>query len=86
MHQQNGRAERAIRTIMEKAQALHFTACLLQSYWEFCVEHSVHLINLTPIAHLGWQTPYEETKHEKPYVSALRVFGCGVYIYILEDK
>lgn len=32
MHQQNGRSERAIRTIMEKAQALRFTACLPQSW------------------------------------------------------
>ena len=29
-HQQNRRAERAIRTIMEKVQCLHFTACLPQ--------------------------------------------------------
>ena len=28
--QQNGRAERAIRTIMEKVQCLRFTACLPQ--------------------------------------------------------
>jgi len=44
-HQQNGRAERAIRTIMKKAQCLCFTACLLQSWWEFCVNHTVYLIN-----------------------------------------
>jgi len=44
-HQQNGRAERAIRTIMEKAQCLRFTACLPQSWWEFCVNHTVYLIN-----------------------------------------
>jgi len=36
-HQQNGQAKRAIRTIMEKAQCLCFTACLPQSWWEFCV-------------------------------------------------
>ena len=29
-HQQNGWAERSIRTIMEKAQCLCFTACLPQ--------------------------------------------------------
>jgi len=26
--------QRAIRTIMEKAQCLHFTACLPQSWWK----------------------------------------------------
>jgi hypothetical protein len=49
MHQQNSHSECAIRTIMKKAQTLLFTACLPQSWWEFCVEHAVHLHNLTPI-------------------------------------
>jgi hypothetical protein len=44
-HQKNGCAERAIRTTMEKAQALSFMACLLPSFWEFTVEHSVLLHN-----------------------------------------
>jgi len=44
-HQQNRRAKRAIRTIMEKAQCLCFTACLPQSWWEFCINHTVYLIN-----------------------------------------
>ena len=34
MHQQNGCAECLNRTLIEKAQALHFEACLPQSYWE----------------------------------------------------
>jgi len=46
-HQQHGRAERAIRTIMEKAQCLCFTACLPQSWWKFCINHVVYLINQT---------------------------------------
>ena len=49
-HQQNGHAKCTIRTIMDKAQALCFTACLPKSWWEFCVEHATHLINQTPIA------------------------------------
>jgi len=45
-HQQNGRAERAIRKLSwKKPQCLCFTACLLQSWWEFCVNHAVYLIN-----------------------------------------
>jgi transposase InsO family protein len=33
--EQNGRAERFNRTLMDKAQALRFSACLPQSWWEF---------------------------------------------------
>jgi transposase InsO family protein len=35
MHQQNGHAERFIRTIVEKAQAIHLEACISQNWWEF---------------------------------------------------
>ena len=86
VHQQNGCAECAIRTIVEKAQALQLTACLPQSFQEFCIEHSAHINNLTPIAQHKWKTPHEVLKSEKPNVGTLWVFGCGTYIYILEDK
>jgi IS30 family transposase len=45
--QQNGRAERFNRTIWDKAQSLHFDACLRNSWWEFCVEHALHFYNRT---------------------------------------
>jgi len=35
-------------TIVENAQTLHFTACLLALWWEFTMDHAVHLINCTP--------------------------------------
>lgn len=70
-HQQNGHVEHAIHTIMEKAQAICFTACLPQSWWEFCVEHAAHLINQTPIARLDWITPFEAMKGVKPDISHL---------------
>jgi len=85
-HQQNGKAERAIRTIMEKAQCLCFTACLPQSWWEFfCVNHAVFLINRTPIARLEWLTPMESLIKVKLDLSELRVFGCGAYMFLLEE-
>ena len=47
--QKNGCAERFNHTIMDKAQSMHFDACLLSSWWEFCVEQAVHLYNWTPV-------------------------------------
>jgi len=84
-HQQNGRAERAIRTIIGKAQCLCFTAHLPQSWWEFCVNHTVYLINRTSIAHLEWQTPMESLIKVKPDLSELHVFSCGAYVFLLEE-
>jgi hypothetical protein len=45
MHQQNCRAERFIRTIVEKAQAIHLEACISQNWWEFAVNYAVHIYN-----------------------------------------
>ena len=85
MHQQNGRTERFNRTLIEKAQALRFDACLPQNWWEFAVEHTVHLYNRTPAKRLAWRTPYEVLNNMKPDISHLRVFGCGAYVFIPED-
>ena len=85
MHQQNGRAERLNRTLMEKAQALRFDACLPQNWWEFAVEYAVHVYNRTPIKRLMWHTPFEVLNGELPDISHLRVFGCGAYVFIPEE-
>jgi transposase InsO family protein len=45
MHQQNGHVERFIRTIVEKAQAIHLEACIPQNWWEFAVNYTVHVYN-----------------------------------------
>ena len=66
MHQQNGYAEHLNRTLIEKAQALCFTACLPQNWWEFCVEYMVHVYNQTPMHCHNWWTPFEVLKRNKP--------------------
>ena len=81
-HQQNGRAERIIRTLMEKAESMRHHACLPQSWWQFSVEHAVHVYNQTPLRRLNWQTPYELLYGERPSIDHLRVFGCGAYVFI----
>ena len=45
--QQNGPAERFMRTIMDKAPALRLEACAPQSWWEFAVLHALHCYNRT---------------------------------------
>ena len=83
--EQNGRAERFNRTIMDKAQALRFTACLPQSWWEFSILHAVHLYNRTPVQRLNWKTPFELLNGEKPSLEHLRVFGCAAHVFLHED-
>ena len=67
---------------MDKESAMRIEACLPQSWWEFSVEHAMHCYNRTPVKRLNWRTPFEAIIGEKPDISRMRVFGCGVYVYI----
>jgi len=49
VYQQNGRAERLIHTLTEKAETMRFQACLPPSWWEFSLDHAVHVYNRTPM-------------------------------------
>jgi hypothetical protein len=81
-HQQNGRAERIIRTLTEKAESMRLQACLPQSWWEFALDHATHVYNRTPMRRLEWRTPTERLNKERPTVEHLRVFGCAAYVFI----
>ena len=83
--QQNGRTEQFNRTLMDKAEAMRFTACIPQSWWEFAVQHAVMLYNRTPQQRLKWSTPFETLYGEKPRVDKFRVFGSGAWVYIHPD-
>ena len=55
MPQQNGRAERFNRTILEKTEAMRHHACLPKAFWQDAVETSVHLYNRQPMCHHDWK-------------------------------
>jgi hypothetical protein len=80
--QVNGRAEHFMRTLTEKADAKRHTLGIPDSWWEFAVEHAVHVYNRTPLRHIGWKTPFELVHKELPNIDHLCVFGCGAYIFI----
>jgi len=46
--QQNGRAERLMHTLSDKAGSMCFDVCLPESWWNFTFHHACHLYNRTP--------------------------------------
>ena len=85
--QQNGKAERFNRTIMEKAMAMLHTAGLSPGFWECAVQTAVHIYNRSPTRTLNWRTPFEIwNPGQVPDVSHLRIFGCKGYMHIPGDK
>ena len=83
MPQQNGRAKCFNQTLFKKSEAMRHQACLPRSWWEFCVEYSVHVYNQTPIKRLKSKTPYEAINRVKPDISHLQILGCGAYVCLL---
>ena len=70
---------------MDKAQAMRLDACLPQNWWEFTVDCATHVYNHTPIQCHDWKMPFENLKCIKPDVTHLCVFGCGAYVFLLEE-
>ena len=78
---QNGVAERANRTILEKARALLLGSGMPLSLWGHAIDTAVRLSNLQPSRTLDYTTPYECRYNEKPDFSHLREWGCAAYVY-----
>lgn len=84
--QQNGRAERDIRTIKETARTLLKSAKLPDKLWAEAVACAVYIHNRVINKRSGTVTPYEMVFGQKPDVSHLRAFGSDVYSHIPEIK
>ena len=85
--QQNRKAERFNRTIMDKAMAMVHAAGLTAGFWEYAVNAAVHIYNRTPTRTLGWRTPFELwNSGQIPDVSHLRIFRCLGYMHVPGDK
>jgi len=85
--QQNGKAERFNRTILDKALAMLHTAGLSEGFWEHAVGAAVHVYNRTPTRAVNWRTPHETwNAGHIPDVSYFRIFGCKAYMHVPADK
>jgi hypothetical protein len=77
---QNGKAERAIRTLTTIARCLLLQAGLSRDFWAFAVVHAAHLHNRWLTAGLNRKrTPFEVMWGTRPSYSELAVFGCDAY-------
>ena len=83
--QHNGIAERANRTIFEKARAMLYHAGLPIYFWEYAVTTAVYILNRS-LSTNKTQTPEEIWSGNKPYIKHLRVFGCDAYMHIPDKE
>lgn len=84
--EQNGVAERANRTICEKARCLLDEAGLEKIYWAEAVHHAVFLKNRSPTLAVKNVTPEEAWTKRKCDLSVVKVFGCKAFMHIPDQK
>jgi hypothetical protein len=77
--EQNGRAERMNRTVIEKARTLLLGVEAYEELWVEAVLTAVDLHNLMPVAGKD-KTPFELFHSSSPDVSYLRKWGCLAYV------
>jgi len=80
--QQNGVAERANRTIMEKVRAMLTDANLSKNYWAEAANTAIYLKNRSPTKALVNSTPEEKWTGKKVDLNHLKVFGCTAYLHV----
>lgn len=84
--EQNGRAERQNRIIVEMAQTMLTGAELPQGLWDEAVHTAAHIRNLIPLERLNGKTPIELWTGKKPNVSYSRIISSKSYTLVNEKR
>ncbi|SOV06685.1 uncharacterized protein UDID_17577 [Ustilago sp. UG-2017a] len=79
---QNGRAERAIRSVQEKMHSMLIGRACPRELWPYAITAAAHVMNLTPSATktIPHETFYGTTVHK--LAQQLRVFGCLAWVHV----
>ena len=79
---QNGKAERNNRTIMEMARCLLKTSGMPNKFWCEAMKMAEWIHNRAPSRTIGGKTAHEAWTGQKPNVEHLRVFGSLGYVHV----
>src|SRR5271169_3280338 len=82
---QNGVAERANRTIMERVKAIIVESKLDKRLWMDLAETVIYLKNRSPTIAVA-TTPYELWHGIRPNLSHLKIIGSTAYIHVPKEK
>ncbi|KAJ1041946.1 hypothetical protein NDA10_004031 [Ustilago hordei] len=79
---QNGRAERAIRSVQEKMRSMLIGRACPRELWPYAITAAAHVMNLTPSATktIPHEAFYGTTAHK--LAQQLRVFGCLAWVHV----
>lgn len=84
--QQNGKAERINRTIIEKARCLMIDAGMDKKLWAEAVSTAAHIYNKTESRVLNYRSPEEVFSNRKPNLKYMQVFGASAMVHCTYRK
>lgn len=84
--EQNGRAERDNRTIVESARSMILEKGLGKEFWAETVNTAVYILNRTGSSPQEGKTSYKVYFNKSPVWSYLCTFGCDAYVHIPKQK
>ena len=76
VHQLNGVAERAIRSVMDLARTALAASGAPKSFWPYAVAHAVDILNRTTGPPVGPKSSHEIVTGKMPKVMDIMPFGC----------
>jgi hypothetical protein len=79
--QQNGKAERLNRTLMERVRAMLYQSKLPEELWAEAIVTANYIRNRSPVKNKD-KTPWELFFGKTPDVSMMRTFGARAYVLI----
>lgn len=80
--QQNGKAERFNRTLVEKSRSMISDSGVPKNSWNEAIRTAAYILNRSPSANLESITPAELWYDEKPNVKNLKIFGTVAYSHV----
>jgi len=82
--QQNGKAERKNRYLIEMTRCMIIDSGLAKKYWGEAVVTANYLQNRLPTKSEG-RTPYEKWHSQKPNLKDTHIFGCTAYVKVPDE-
>jgi hypothetical protein len=80
--QLNGKAERALQTIIQRANSMLQHSRVPKSLWAEAVNTACYLYNRSPHSALDGKTPFEAITGTAPTIGHLRVFGTLCFLHV----
>ena len=84
--QQNGKAERKNRYVVEMVRCMLAESGLGKQYWGEAITAANYLQNRLPSSSSIEKTPYEFWHNKKPSYNHIRIFGSEAYVHVPKEK